>query len=323
MIYEIILTDKCNRLCNFCNYKKGNYIENINNIELFCNFLKTNLDNKNKKISLFGGEPLLNKDGIDFIVSSFKNDQKYKLLLTTNGDFISQFQYLNNIENLSLHISAYDIFDDLKKYESYVQMFNNKKILLSYTFTSNDVNRYLDFVDMCKNIDCQCKPVFSHSYFSWKDLSYNDVYHLIYSIFFSILKRIFIENRYSIIQPIEFALKRIIEYLYSNSVNYINCISRNRKIFYKGKMHFGCILVNDIEKKVGMIPNNCVDCKYVKICSKSCMQQLINNRIPKQLCAIEKAQIESTIDFISQNSQNAYLKQILQNYLDDICIKNV
>jgi MoaA/NifB/PqqE/SkfB family radical SAM enzyme len=35
MIYELILTDNCNRNCSFCDIKKSNYVETIENIQKF------------------------------------------------------------------------------------------------------------------------------------------------------------------------------------------------------------------------------------------------------------------------------------------------
>jgi len=91
MTYEFIATTKCNRNCSFCWVEKSSYVASKDDAFKFVDEVKKlECGGQRKfKISLFGGEPLLNLEAIGIIIKAFEDDNRCQINISTNGDLIS------------------------------------------------------------------------------------------------------------------------------------------------------------------------------------------------------------------------------------------
>ena len=120
MIYEFIATNRCNRQCDFCWVEKGSYIASKDDASKFIKEVKQfeSYSNRQKfKISIFGGEPLLNLEAIEMIASAFSDDRRCQINISTNGDFILQnISRIQMMPNINWHVTAYDYKTEKAKY---------------------------------------------------------------------------------------------------------------------------------------------------------------------------------------------------------------
>ncbi len=98
---EILLTTYCNMNCKYCYANGGNYgLEkqnySIKNLESDLNKLIPNIFNDIKLVMFFGGEPMVNIEGIEFVCDFFKSLLKKGVInklpyytLVTNGTLIN------------------------------------------------------------------------------------------------------------------------------------------------------------------------------------------------------------------------------------------
>lgn len=112
----LFLTSECNFECDYCYEKeKRNKLEkdihaSIEDIYNFLSDIEWREEGLNSTIVLFGGEPLLRFDEIEYIINYIKTSKKkggWGISLITNGYFLSNTTILNKIKEY--------VFDDFMR----------------------------------------------------------------------------------------------------------------------------------------------------------------------------------------------------------------
>lgn len=294
MLYELILTDNCNRRCNFCQIEKGDYVASIDDVFSFCNYVNSDKQ-KDKQVNLFGGEPLLNIKGIQICLKLL--NENVKINLYTNGDFIEDIESISNIDRLNIQVTAYDIFKDCEKYEKMLTIFPDIKF--TFTFDDSNINKVDKFKIICEErLNDNYKFALSHSNSSWNTLSNEYLMKKVKEITQNEIKTSICKHKIS--NFIETKVKRIIEFKSkSGNIDRINCISGSKKTFYKGKfLDIPCLMYTNKTNCKILNSNKCNLCKYTKLCTKSCNYELINNEVPEKLCVIEKTQFDVLTEYM-------------------------
>lgn len=141
---RILLSYNCNLDCNYC-YQKNKPKNNLDNNILLkrLNDLKNKLDNNeiNKLyLSLFGGEPTLNREGIELIYETFKdyNNVYYSIIsngLLVNEEYINLFKKFNNFEEFTVSIDGRAYGNRERCNETLTEKtINNIKLLIENNF---------------------------------------------------------------------------------------------------------------------------------------------------------------------------------------------
>lgn len=322
MLYELILTDKCNRNCDFCWVKKGSYVASKDDVMAFIQKVKFLEDQKSSlfKISLFGGEPLLNIDGIRLVNQAFQDDPRCQIDVTTNGDFISSISDLENMQNINWHITAYDFKTRPEMYLSAARKL--EKVFFSYTFTEKDLDSSDDFRDFArKEAKCQYKIAFSHTPSSWGQTKAQDLYQKVREIMLLELEDAIYDDKSLPVQSLlaNHYLKLVFGFMAnSQEIAHPTCISQRKMSFYQGKMIGNCLLLHQMarEKKILKTIIGCCGCKYECICSKSCIAEVAGETVDEKLCMIQKACFDSILDFAEKHQCNTVWRdKIVKMYL--------
>ena len=317
MIYEIILTAKCSRTCNFCYIRQSGYIESEDNVRKFVNEVKNSQFGKNEiyDISMFGGEPFLNVNGIEIISKSFSEDWRSNLHIVSNGDLIDD-KIGENIRKCFLHLSTYDIFDVQKRsrYLSICRMF--RKSVCLYTMTEDDLPRYDEIKELYRDMGVDFHIHLSHDPCSWKSTSTGKLYDAIYKIASSELSEYL--GRFSNENPaandfVEQHVKRYINWMNWDSDEILCTDSRTKKTFYMGEFIGPCIRLRGIEPRYS--GSMCRKCEYFKMCQKGCFAE-INDDVDEKLCTLEKARFDAVKDFLKSNENDKNVMGIVQFYKD-------
>lgn len=291
MIFELILTDSCNRNCDFCQIKKQTHCANIHEMEYFCNEVN---DYKQKcSVNFFGGEPLLNIPMMEYCINNLNND--IKLNLYTNGDKIEQIYNKEYLKKLNIQVTVYDIFENYEKYQKMCE--NIPNLLFSYTFDQTNIHLIEEYKQICREkLNGNFKFVLSHSSDSWCNIENDKLCEKISEIVKNEIKDSIYNHKLS--KFIESKVKRLIELKNNKDIKEFTCLDGDKKTFYRGKfLEIPCILYSD---KNILIKNNykkCLSCDYKKICTKSCYYECINGEVPEKLCLIEKSQFDVLIDY--------------------------
>lgn len=102
----LFLTDKCNFNCSYCLVKKGNGVASF---EVLDKAIKLVNDLEVEHLAVFGGEPLLAVDELEYLLKNIK----CKVVVTTNGSIYNdKVKALLKYPNLRLRISL-DGFDQM------------------------------------------------------------------------------------------------------------------------------------------------------------------------------------------------------------------
>ena len=325
--YELILTDKCNRNCSFCYVKKTGYIESIENIQKFIDIVKKEQnENSQFEITFFGGEPLLNLDGLKYVIESFVNYKNCKLSLITNGDMIELLHNYEYLSSLHVNLTAYDIFTNKEKYLEINKKINKKvkKLTFQYTFTENDIDLIDEFKDICNDIGVKSKISFSHSIKSWKTIEFNKLYELLYDFYYKELRKYVLQEKFSNIpNTIERYLKRSASLIFDQKIVECNCLTEPKKVFYNGEFIGPCLRYKDNPIDSINEFNRCKECQYKKACMKSCMAECFNlNDIPEKLCIFQKVPFDVIFEYIHSKIQDdETVKMLLKYLLEDMLIK--
>ena len=134
MVFEVHLTDSCNRSCPFCSFAKNSFIETHDNIVKFCREIERRSPDR-FQINLFGGEPLVNSKEVKYIIDFFRENDNCKIWLFTNGDLFNEIGDRRYLDRIHAQISVYDIFTRLDKYRPWLDNLDNDRIRFTYTFT--------------------------------------------------------------------------------------------------------------------------------------------------------------------------------------------
>lgn len=311
--FEFILTEKCNRKCPFCYVSKTDFCSTITDIGIFYDLIKTKVSVGEKyAINIFGGEPLTNQFILKKLIDKFRYEN-CELHLFTNGDMLTKEYYETYLYNVFLHITAYDIFINRKKYEDILEYVDKNKIMLSFTFDQYSIDNVKIFIDIIRNMGVKYKVAFSHDAKSWDKIDINVMYDKIYSVYqyeMDILSKNAMNDNYDMSKLLAPKLGRILEKLYNyNDVDYF-CFD-SKEVFYNGKFIGWCIRYKD-STPYRTIPIRCTSCQYRYMCNKSCPAEYVCGDIPLKLCIIEKAGFESVMDYISTNKTKLGIKKFLK-----------
>lgn len=336
MTYEFIATNQCNRRCSFCWVKKGSYVASKNDALKFIEEVKkleTRPTPRKFKISIFGGEPLLNLEVVEAIVNAFKNDQQCQINISTNGDLILQnLPRIQAFARIKWHVTAYDFKTDPRKYLSIAQALLD--LVFSYTFTEFDIDDARAFKEFARDYaHVQYKIAFSHCPGSWKSIDAENLWSKVLDIMTSELEDI-VDDSYSV--PIQSILADHYLSLMIGAIARLHCgqnlipttcLSGYQKMsFFNGRFCGKCLRVpEDIEKKLSKLEFvGCKQCDYEKICTKSCIAEVRDSgMVDEKLCAIERACFDA-IAMFAENHQcsSVWRDKVLKYYLADAIQEN-
>ena len=329
MVYEIVLTTSCTRQCDFCWVQKSQFFESSTNIQKFIQSIKDS-ETEKFKISIFGGEPLLNPKGIKQIVDGFKDCKLCEnVFITTNADCFEMVSDQKWIHEVSWIISSYDFISCPEKYKNLARILGPSLKQIQYTFSENDINQTRCFQEYARSIDDQLKYkiAFSHSKNSWTRSDASYVYAKVFDAIIS-------EFNLAIDDFPKFRAISIVNLLksilggsgivsgYQRKCSCLDQDSNQKMVFYDGKfIDFPCLLLNqrpyvvDVAKK-NLYSNHCLDCEYFKICNQSCLGEIGNDgKVDFKLCQIEKAKFDATCFFIRSHKYNRILRELIKEYI--------
>lgn len=295
MTYEVILTDKCNRNCSFCDFKKTGYVETCENIRRFY----STFDKRSRyTIVLFGGEPLLNINGVNEMMHLVENDD-CEIKLITNGDFIDRMSQIYNGDRIKIQVSAYDVFEEPQKYVDIYGVLGDR-LHLSYVFTENDIDRVDEYSRFCEGIGVKYIYSLSHSERSWENIDILTLKKKIENLGYYEMAR----RRHVVIDRY---VKRFVELKTNGRIRECCCIDLEKTILHRGRIIRGCVMfdgfdIEDIMSNTG----RCHDCYYRKVCFKSCFYERKLSNVPEKLCLIEKALIDCAYRFVMYSSNSPY-----------------
>lgn len=146
--YSIILNKECNRKekCSFC-YQKGNFISKVvskKDIDLFLSSINKDVFN----ISIIGGEPLIHKDLVYYILEHNILNYANKIILYTNTDLlnIEDIEYFNRrnvlIKTNMDFLIGKKLFVNDNKF-NLIKMMKNKDI--HFIIDKFNLDRLIDF----------------------------------------------------------------------------------------------------------------------------------------------------------------------------------
>lgn len=310
MIYEFILTTKCNRNCAFCYVKKSAFFASKEDVDVFYECIKKEKTSY-YELSLFGGEPLLNFDVLCYCVEKFYNEP-CKIVLYTNGDLLYKLQNKQKLNSrIIFSITVYDIFVDIKKYRDILKQFHQfrNNIIFKYTFTENDIKYIKRFRYICKFLNVNYKIAFSHNLDSWNSISVDVLKEIITEYFNDEFNELLKNNRENFLCRY---YGRILEFIFNkNALKDISCLDC-KKTFINGKFIGSCLGMLNTTKKI--VNNNCKKCMYNIVCFKSCVIEYIDGEVPEKLCLFEKIGYDTAIKFIKNNP--LFFKRLVQKKVD-------
>lgn len=320
MNYQIYLTEKCTRKCSFCNVQQNEYVESIDNIHKFISTVKSEHHQfDNFSIDLFGGEPLINISAIKLIVEQF-NDWCCKINLVTNADLLDKYINESFLSRLDIAISAYDIFNDLRKYQNILRNVNSKSLSFQYTFSQNDNNKLYKFVDICNNqLKSKYKIILSHNPNSWNNLTVYELYDMLYAVYDKLFLDFYDRQSYSLPSALEQHFKRYVQLLFDPDVKDFYCFQNDKKVFYHGKfIDNACIRISYKTTDIIDTPKRCTACAYRNICAKSCVAEYVNYDVPEKLCVLNKVIFDVINDNINRLKDDQFVNSLLRVYYDEM-----
>lgn len=316
MIYELFLTNKCTRNCVFCDISKGNYKASQDDVQFFIDYIKSKEHKQSFfEIDFFGGEPLLCLDSIYDVCESFEDYSRCSFKLVTNGDLFNNVDVKRLPRSLKLGISAYDIFDDIEKYKSYIERLAMFNVQLQYTFDESSLDKLDSFINICKSLNVNYKIAFSHAAKSWRSISTNELTSIIGQFCQDQLVEYFNDKGFICPSSIRIPFKRLVQSLLDPNMREDYCISKDKITFFNGHMNGSCIRHCNYDIKC---PKKCKSCEFKTCCTKSCVAEYIDGNIDEKLCLINKVQFETITKFILEYINTSRMQQILHYEHNDI-----
>lgn len=138
-VFKIYTTMKCNAKCYYCFEQQSLERKyNINCIEDIVTFIKNHLiPNKKTVIEFFGGEPLINSNGIDDLCKKLNsNNIDFYSKMITNGYLFNQMTIANSLKNWRLKVVQITL-DGMNYYYEKVKKFGD----------SNSFERVIENID--------------------------------------------------------------------------------------------------------------------------------------------------------------------------------
>ena len=259
----IQISEFCNRNCEYC-YQNGNFNKCALDYNKIDCFLKNNVS-KEKKLNIIGGEPLLFKKILYYIITNY-TDKFKQIIIFTNLEYLSdddtiffkkydniRFIVSYNIFKLKQHISNESIYLKINKLKSEKILFSVHSVIpnlknLNIYFTKI----FKHFYEYIENINL----VFIPQYAAANDYQYEqlkDIYlfSLNYPSFFS-------EEIYRLFHPLETFSETISFFKDAN-----NCMdSCEVALKPNGDIHQKCLFC----KSNISYYNKCLECLFKNIC---------------------------------------------------------
>lgn len=163
----ISFTEDCNLACKYCsqnNTKNFNKIskETINDIVEYIEICKKHYNYKKVSFHLFGGEPLLCKKEIYYLLEKLKKtNMQYSFFIDTNGVLIDK-EFIKKFDNLTISITLSDeedhnrfrifkngngsyrqISDNINKIHHYLD--ENHKLIIRFNANHDNIKQFKDF----------------------------------------------------------------------------------------------------------------------------------------------------------------------------------
>lgn len=116
------VTNKCNLCCKYCYVDKSNDIMTLDIAERAISYIIPFLkENEVNNVRFHGGEPLLNKEIIEYIIKELKTrNRNVQFYLTTNGTIINGIDYIIQNAKISVSLDGGQYYNDLnRKYKNY------------------------------------------------------------------------------------------------------------------------------------------------------------------------------------------------------------
>lgn len=130
ILLEIIVTNQCNKRCDYCDLNFTNNVISKSSIKAFYDkFVNERNSFDSLYINFFWGEPLLNFDLIKYSILLFKNIKNIKFSVWTNWDLLTQeklkYFELNNVDiYLSIDFDNLENFINTDKLNKYRDIIN-------------------------------------------------------------------------------------------------------------------------------------------------------------------------------------------------------
>ncbi len=149
-MFEIIMSNQCNRRCPYCKLDFHNKIISQEYLDSMVYFLESNKSSiSNCIINFFGWEPLLNFDWIKYFVSKTKHLPFIKYSIWTNWILLNEkiFNYLNE-NNFQIYLSIDTEIADVILKKDFLKN-NLKNIKLNFIVNPNTVDKSFLLFDKC------------------------------------------------------------------------------------------------------------------------------------------------------------------------------
>ncbi len=292
ILIELVITNSCNKRCEYCDLDFKNTFISDKSISLFIDFINKEKNIDYFHINFFGWEPLLWFEKIKKIIN-WINNKKVKYSIWTNWNLLNKEKldfFLKNKLNISLSVNNITWFKNIyeidKKYFKLIEinfindpdyLFNSKKIF------DKILNKWF------KNINFM--PVFTTKIWDNKNLIE----------LWKIVK--FIKNNFS-----DFKI---------NYFNYFNWISDEKQFILDTDWYF----YNDLDSLLWLQKQySCLSKEFKKKIDNFTKNTILNKNININKL-IENYNIKDIIKLVNEIPKN--LKQEKQNILIEKILKNV
>ncbi len=277
ILIELILTNQCNKRCNYCDLEFKNKSLSFSDLDLFINFIKNNP--ANYTINFFWGEPLLEFNKLKYFLN---NSKKYinKLSIWTNGLLLDEekLKYFKE-NNVKIYLSIDNIINTAGQQRA-LALWNSKQKNSSSLNTAL-LSKYSDII----NINFINDPDFlSNSINTFEKIKKNKFKNIAFMPVFSTKKR----DKNNLIK-----LKEIYNHILKNSseinlktYKYLNQVSIDKQFILDTDLNF-----------------------YSDLDSLLWLQKQYKN-IPKNL----KQEIESKTKLLSLKDANISLNKLINKY---------
>ncbi len=197
MNFTILLTEKCNLQCTYCYEKDFSERKKMDSytMEMAAEFILEQVKKSKPNyigITLLGGEPLLNLDGVKYFLNRFKKEQSTDLTIsfrmTTNGTIVNDdiLEVLPSIDFLSVSLDGDKAVHDTNRiFPDFTGSFdtvikNIGKILIikpnaaaRMTITKKNVSHLFENISFL--IDCGFHNIFPNIDFTDRDWEDSDI----------------------------------------------------------------------------------------------------------------------------------------------------
>lgn len=312
--YEFITTCNCTRDCAFCYVQKSQFMASLDDAKAFISEISRREDADGIfDVVFFGGEPLMNIGPIAMIAQAMHDKFKNcKMHIITNCDLLNSVDVSQFKDLMTWHLSAYDIFNDSQKYAAFAKMF--KDVVLSYTFTEDDLHLVGDFQHICCQLGIAFKTSFSHSASSWRSISAKDLAQKVFGIVHDELRMSCEAGQLTFL--VKYPLQRMLGNMLCEDQSAHLCCDASKLTFLNGHFVGHCIRCA-YQSAPHLELKACMNCEYCNVCSSSCVFELENGEVNDKLCALQRAQYDAICQFAKDNVNNSKWRKVVHYTIDE------